>query len=221
MPGPPRPSTAAVEPAPTVGLVVTGGVGTGKSTFARQLADLVPGLAAHDADAAVHALYGDAEVRAGLAGLFGPEVLVSATDIDRAAVRRAIFAEPAKRTQLEAILHPRVRASCLAAWEAAVVARKPLFLAEIPLYFEGGQWKPDPAFRVVVVACSPGVQRERLAARNPFDNNAIESIISVQADLAAKMAAADFVVWNEGRSQALLRQATLLVGHLIPRTHPV
>ncbi len=220
MPGLPRTVTAAADPAPTVGLVVTGGVGTGKSSFARHLADLVPGLAWHDADAAVHALYGDAEVRAGLAGLFGPEVLVSATEIDRAAVRRTVFADPARRKQLEAILHPRVRAACLAAWEAAVRARAPLFVADIPLFFEGGQWKPDPAFRVVVVACSPAVQRQRLAARNPFDNEAIEGILSVQADLAAKMAAADFVVWNEGGPQTLLRQATLLVGHLIPRMPP-
>ncbi len=220
MPGLPRPRTTAAGPAPTVGLVVTGGAGTGKSSFTRQMAELVPGIAWHDADASVHALYADAEVRAGLAGLFGPEVLVSATEIDRAAVRRAVFAEPARRKQLEAILHPRVRAACLAAWEAAVRAWKPLFVADIPLFFEGGQWKPDPAFRVVVVACSPAVQRERLAARNPFDNEAIEGMLSAQVDLAAKMAAADFVVWNEGEPRTLLRQATLLVGHLIPKMPP-
>ena len=213
----PDQATTPVEHVP-IGLIVTGGIGTGKSAFVAALREEMPSLALHDADRTVHRLYGDPDVREELAAEFGASVLTGEADVDRAAIRKAVFTEPSKRARLEAILHPRVRAACQAAWNAAQAGAASLFVADIPLFFEGGQWKPDPSIRVLVVACSPRTQRDRLAARNPFDKDAIERIISSQADLAAKMAAADFVVWNEGGLQALRRQAASLVDHLIPRT---
>jgi dephospho-CoA kinase len=51
---------------------------------------------------------------------------------------------------------------------------------------------------------------ERLKARNPFDNGQAVRMVSLQSDLPAKMAAADHVLWNEGRESDLSRQATML-----------
>ena len=119
-------------------------------------------------------------------------------------------ARPDKRRELESLVHPRVRTRCIEAHERADGAGAPWFLADIPLFFEGGGWKPVPGTHVVVVACSPAIQLERLLQRNPFDKPEAERIIASQADLSAKMAAADHVLWNEGSPPVLQRQSRLL-----------
>ena len=191
-------------------LVVTGGIGTGKSTFCRIWQEQVPGTVLHDADESVHRLYADPVVRAELGRLFGPEVLVGDAEVDRAAIREAIAADATRKAALENLLHPRVRAERADRAIQAEAAGAPCFLAEIPVFFEVGARKPVPEAKVLVVACAPGTRMERLKARNPFDNGQAGRMVSLQSDLPAKMAAADHVLWNEGRVSDLSRQATML-----------
>jgi len=197
-------------------LIITGGFATGKSTFCGMIAALRPGSVVHDADDCVHGLYAEKSVRSELAALFGQDILLDDGEIDRARVRQEVFASPERRRALEKILHPRVRTATAAAWKQALATDAPFFLADIPLFFEAGQWKPTPDFLVVVVACSPTTQGQRARERNPFDKATVERIVSSQASLEVKMAAADFVAWNEGGRDVLERQAAILADHLAP-----
>jgi dephospho-CoA kinase len=82
-----------------------------------------------------------------------------------------------------------------------------------------------PEAKVLVVACDQETRLERLRARNPFDNGEAGRMVDLQADLPAKMAAADHVLWNEGRPSDLSRQAMMLRDLLLapspdPQTNP-
>ncbi len=203
-------------------LVVTGGIATGKSSFCQAWREIEPGSICHDADQAVHALYGKPEVRALLSRAFGPEILLGESEVDRSMIRRAITHDPGKKQILEQILHPRVRSERTTAITSARASGCPWFLAEIPVFFEAGAVKPEPDSPVIVVACSAETQRQRLQQRNPFDNAEAGRMIAMQSDLSAKMAAADHVLWNEGPPPTMLQQAKmlrdcLLSGEIPPR----
>lgn len=206
-------------------LVVTGGIATGKSTFCRIWAEIFPGSVFHDADACVHRLYANPAVRMELRQVFGPEILVGDSEIDRAALREAITADPTRKTALENILHPRVREDRANQTKLAEAAGAECFVAEIPVFFEAGAAKPAPEARILVVACSHETRLTRLRARNPFDKGQAERMVALQAELPAKMAAADHVLWNEGRLPDLTRQALMLRDLLLapspdPKTNP-
>jgi len=146
---------------PTIG--ITGGISTGKSTFCKCLREIVPEARFFDADQAVHQLVDrDPEVKKGLIAEFGSAFFSREGDLNRAALRAIIFSDPAKKSALEKILHPRIRRQWSA--EANKHRQSPdFFFADIPLLYEtGGQTLCD---RVVVVACSPGIQVLRLLQR--------------------------------------------------------
>jgi dephospho-CoA kinase len=197
-------------------LALTGGIATGKSTFRKMLADRHP-FTCFDADAFVHDLLAtDATVIAAVQEAFGPETVCPGPAVNRRHLRRLVFSNPAARNRLEAIIHPRVRA----AWQEllAVCARENRpFLADIPLLFETGG---DRFFTAtVVVACSPDVQRCRMAGRG-LDVSTIEAMLASQLPLDEKVARSSVSVWNDGTMEALGRQADLLLSRLPSTLRP-
>jgi dephospho-CoA kinase len=122
-----------------------------------------------------------------------------------------VFADADKKRALEQILHPRIRRQ----WRLEAESHRnsaELFFADIPLLYEtGGETLCD---RVVVVACSPALQLERLMARArpPFDEMSAQQMIDAQMPLTEKIGRADHVVWNNGGQDVLKEQARLLVG---------
>jgi dephospho-CoA kinase len=118
-----------------------------------------------------------------------------------------VFADPEKKRALEQILHPRIRRQ----WALEAESRRDsteLFLADIPLLYEtAGETLCD---RVVVVACSPRVQRQRLLERSALEPGVAEQMIAAQMPLSEKMARAGHVVWNNGPRAALASQAEML-----------
>jgi transcription termination factor Rho len=184
-------------------MALTGGIASGKSTVCRLLGECLPSLVIFDCDAAVHRmLEGDPEVAAIIAESFGGQALDPHGRIDRHFLRGRVFAEPAARLRLEAILHPRVKQECLDSLARAVTRGADLFVADVPLFFEKefdfGQT------HVLVVASSRATQIQRLKARGGLDDLLIESILVAQLPVQEKMSLADVVFWNEG-PQALLR----------------
>src|SRR5262245_32573643 len=88
---------------------ITGGIATGKSSFARNLHKRVGGRL-FDADRAAHELTEkDPEVRQSLRVEFGEAIFFATGELNRAALRGIIFAETKKKRALEQILHPRIR----------------------------------------------------------------------------------------------------------------
>ena len=115
-------------------LGLTGSIGMGKSATAAVFRRL--GAPAHDADASVHALYEGGAAVAPIAGAF-PGTVAGGV-VDRAALGRVVLNDPARMAELEAIVHPLVRAEEMRFLEAAVSTRAPVAVLDIPLLLETG-----------------------------------------------------------------------------------
>jgi dephospho-CoA kinase len=192
---------------PVIG--VTGGISTGKTTFCECLREIVPAATFFDADQAARDLAErDPEVRELIGRKFGAAIFSASGDLNRAQMRSIVFADAEKKRALEQILHPRIRRQ----WSLEAESRRhsaDLFFADIPLLYEtDGETLCDS---VVVVACSPSVQLERLVARTQLDRSAAEQMIRAQMPLAEKIRRADHIVWNNGARAVLAAQARLLV----------
>lgn len=186
---------------------VTGGVASGKSEVTRRFEAL--GVVVADADVAARAA-----VEAGSDGLaevvaaFGDEVLDAQGGLDRAAMRRRVFAAPEARRRLEAIVHPRVRELLRAQCEAAPGAYA---IAAIPLLTEGGGREAYPWLqRILLVDVPVEVQRARVMARDRVEAELAERMIAAQATRAQRLAIADDVIVNDGPLDALDRQIAAL-----------
>ena len=178
---------------------LTGGIGSGKSSVARYFRER--GLPVIDADQLAREI-----VAPGSAGLsevvaaFGPEVLNAAGELDRAALARRVFSDPAQRAALEQITHPRVRALARERFAELAAQGEPLAAYEVPLLFEVGleqQYRPT-----VVVSCSAEQQLERAMRRDAQNQSAIRQRIAAQMPLADKARRADYVIDNTGAFEA-------------------
>jgi dephospho-CoA kinase len=191
---------------PAIG--ITGGISTGKTSFVKRLREIAPDARFFDADEAARELADrDQEVRGLIEKEFGPAVY-SSGDLNREAIRTIVFADADKKRALEQILHPRIRRQ----WSLEAEGHRnstELFFADIPLLYEtGGESLCD---RVVVVACAPGLQLERLMARTGLPKAEAQQMIDAQMPLSEKISRADHVVWNNGGRDVLTAQARLLV----------
>ncbi len=203
------PPPAPFRPAPPVVIGIVGGIAAGKSAVAAAFA--THGLQHVDADAHAREAAGQPEVLAELQAAFGPGV-VGPTGLDRAAMAARVFADPAARAQLEAILHPRIRARILAAIDAARSAGQSVLL-DAPLLLEGGL----VAFcdRVVFVHAAEAT-RSRRAARRGWAPEELARREAAQAPLAQKRARADFVVDNDGELATMQQQVAAILDRLRP-----
>ncbi|MEY2565099.1 MAG: dephospho-CoA kinase [Verrucomicrobiota bacterium] len=197
---------------PVIG--ITGGISTGKTTFCECLRKLVPAATFFNADQSARDLAErDPEVRELIAREFGPGIFSAAGDLNRTQMRSIVFADAEKKRALEQILHPRIRRQ----WSLEAESRRhstDLFFADIPLLYEtAGETLCDA---VVVVACSPGVQLERLLARTHLDRSTAEQMIAAQMPLPEKIRRADHLVWNNGERELLAAQAGLLANYWQP-----
>lgn len=186
---------------------LTGGVASGKSAATRCFAAL--GVAVVDADvAAREALAMGSDGLAEVVAAFGGGVLDGNGALDRAAMRRRVFNDAAARRQLEAIVHPRVRAALQAACVAAPGAYA---LAAIPLLAEGGGRAAYPWLRRILVIDVPvALQHARLLARDGIDAALAARMIAAQATRAQRLAIADDVIVNDGSLAALQAEVAAL-----------
>ena len=173
----------------TVGL--TGGIGSGKSTVADCFAAL--GVPVIDTDVIARDLTapGGAALEA-IRAAFGETVMQADGALDRAALRRRVFADTTARHQLEVILHPRIR-QVVGQMLAKLTA--PYALIVIPLLVETGGYL-DVLNRVLVVDCPEEVQIARVMARNGLTQDEVKAILAAQAGRAERLAAADDVIVN-------------------------
>jgi len=190
---------------------LTGGIGSGKSAAAERFAVL--GAASVDTDVIAHEL--TAPGGAGIAPIraaFGDSVITADGALDRAAMRRIAFNDPAARRRLEAILHPLIRneseARCRSfANEAG--ADFPYVLLVVPLLVESGGYR-DRVDRVCVVDCPEEIQVARVMARSGLTRDEATAILAAQATRAQRLAAADDVIDNGGGLAALAVQVDRL-----------
>jgi len=171
---------------------LTGGIASGKTLVAALFSER--GAIVIDTDELARQVVapgtpGLATVRAE----FGDRVVSGDGVLDRLALRRLVFGNPALRRRLEAILHPLIL-DALAA--ASGTAGGPYQILVIPLLVESGL--EDRVDRVLVVDCSEDTQLARLLARDGDTDEDARHILAAQADRSGRLAAADDVILNEG-----------------------
>ncbi|WLR97077.1 dephospho-CoA kinase [Shinella sumterensis] len=188
-------------------LGLTGSIGTGKSTTAAMFRDL--DIPVHDADATVHDLYRGKAVQP-VAARF-PGALKDGV-IDRKALSALLAEAPDGFRDLEAIIHPLVRAR-----EAAFLVKErekgvPLVVLDIPLLYEtGGEARVD---KVVVVTCDPETQRARVLARPGMTEEKFQLILSRQMPDAEKRRRADFIIDTGRGLEAARKQVEEVIAEL-------
>lgn len=190
---------------------LTGGIASGKSTFAAELRAL--GAPVVDADQLARAAV--AKGSPGLmavVGAFGAEVLGDDGQLDRRRMAARVFADPAARARLEAIVHPAVRALFREELARLAARQEPLAFYDVPLLYEAGL---EREVELVVVVWAPReVQLARLAARDGLSRPDAEARLAAQAPLDGKAARADAVVVNDGAPAALAAKAARLLADL-------
>jgi dephospho-CoA kinase len=168
-------------------LGLTGSVGMGKSATARLFSE--HDVPVHDADAVVHKLY-EGEAVAAIERAFPGTT--SNGRVDRGKLAARVLGDPAALAQLEAIVHPLVRAAEDALVREARARDEKLVVLDIPLLFEtGGEKRVDA---VVVVSAPAETQRARVLARPGMTIEKLEAILAKQIPDAEKRRRADFVV---------------------------
>jgi dephospho-CoA kinase len=185
-----------------VTVAVTGPFASGKSTFVRLLGEL--GAETVSADEIVHDLLADDErTISRVVERFGNDVLKDRS-VDRRALGRKVFGDPEALRDLEDILHPLVRRET----ERRVAASgADLFVAEVPLLFEGGG-SGDYDYTVAVVV--PEEKRRAWAAERGVDEAALRAIEARQLPGEEKARRADVMVQNDGSVDKLREQAEKL-----------
>ena len=171
---------------------LTGGIASGKSAVSDTFAAL--GVSIVDTDVIAREVVAPGspaldEIRE----KFGAEVLATDGSLDRARMRELVFADAERRRELEAILHPRIRAMTL---ERAAASTTPYVIIVVPLMVETGFDRLVD--RVIVVDAPEAVQRERLIARDAHNATQAQRILDSQADRQTRLARADDVISNTG-----------------------
>lgn len=170
---------------------LTGGIGSGKSTVGALFGEL--GVPVLDTDQVAREL-----VRPGRPALqriveeFGPALVDPSGHLDRSALRRLVFADPARRRALEAILHPLIQAR-VEEWVSGVEASYCVLL--VPLLLESG-WT-DRVDRIVVVDTPEALQVRRTIERDGLTAGDVEAIMRAQVSREQRLGRAHDVITND------------------------
>jgi dephospho-CoA kinase len=184
--------------------VLTGGIACGKSLIAKFLREL--GVQILDADDVVHELerVGGAAVGP-IAARFGNAVMDAQGGVDRAALAKIVFSDHRARHDLEAILHPMVRARLTAFLQQEEGVMR---LVVVPLLFES-HWDADYD-TIICVASSADQQIERMMQTRGYTREQAEARLAVQMSVKEKAARAHWTIHNTGTQDALREEVQRL-----------
>lgn len=189
---------------------LTGGIASGKSTVASRLEQL--GAAVVDTDVVAHELTAsNGAAMPAIAHAFGNDYLNLDGSLNRAAMRGLVFAQPAQRKVLEAILHPMIHDRTHALGNT-MAGSYVVFV--VPLLVESTKWRSQ-VDRIAVVDCDPAVQLARLIQRPGLDAKQAQQIMAAQAERDIRLAAADDVITNHSDTTTLLKQVDALHCHYL------
>lgn len=182
-------------PVKLIGL--TGGIGAGKSTALRILADL--GAETLSSDAVVHELYESEELRTAVTARWGEQVAPDGA-VDRGEIARIVFADPEEREWLESRLWPLV-GQRIGSWVEAVRTKSPpprAVVLEVPLLFESGF--DAGCDETVAILTSEENLKSRTAERSLVG---VRERAGRQLSSEEKARRASFVVENDGGMEEL------------------
>jgi dephospho-CoA kinase len=180
---------------------LTGGIGSGKSAAAAEFERL--GATVVDTDAIAHELTraGGAAI-AELQKLFGKDAIEENGAMDRKKMRDRVFADPAAKKALEALLHPLIREESRRRISAA---HGPYVVHVVPLLIESPDYR-SRVDRVLVIDAPVELQLERVRLRSGLSEAEVRAIVAAQTTREQRLAAADDVIENRGTIDALRKQ---------------
>lgn len=171
---------------------LTGGIASGKSTVADLFAERGASIIDTDVIAREVVMPGQPALQE-IADRFGESVITESGELDRAEMRRIVFADETRRRELESILHPRIREET---WRQADAADGPYQVIVVPLLAESPM--RHSMDRVLVVDVPETVQLQRLLARDPGGEAQAQRMIDAQASREERNAIADDIIRNDG-----------------------
>jgi len=189
-------------------VALTGGIASGKSTIAGRLAE--HGAIVVDADALVRELQQPGQpVLVAIADAFGQHLLLEDGSLDRAALGAVVFADPAARRRLNAIVHPAVAAESAERFRRAFTGDPDAVVVyDVPLLVEA---RPDDPWDLVVVAHAPAQTRvRRLVELRGMDETDAQARVASQASDERRLAIADAVIDTSGELSSTIAQVDRL-----------
>lgn len=187
---------------------LSGSIGAGKSTVAEMLRK--SGYSVIDADSIAHeGLKSGTSAYKDIVDKFGTKVLDENGEIVRRELGKLIFKDANLKEWLESLLHPYVQSKVRDIRHSLERSGADMAFYEVPLLFEK---KLEKQFeKIVVVAVSPEVQKQRLKARNRWSDSEIEDRVRAQIPVQEKIRRADFVIMNDGTREDLEKKVSELV----------
>jgi len=187
---------------------LTGGIASGKTA----VADLLRQRGGIVVDADVLAREVVEPGRPALAELvarFGGDILAGDGTLDRKRLAAVVFADPVARADVNRITHPRIAEASARAIAAAAAAGAKVVFYEAALLVENGSYRGMSG--LIVVAATLQTQEARLIARDSLSATDARARIAAQAPLEDKLAAATWVIHNDGDPEALVQQVDEVV----------
>ena len=191
---------------------LTGGIATGKTTVGIMFIEL--GCHLLDADRITHELFRPGEpVYTAVVQAFGENILSPDRTINRNVLGEIVFSDPQARTKLNGIVHPAV-VQRQRDWLNEMEAKDPdgIGIVDAALMIEVGTYRNYD--KVIVVTCTPDVQKQRLRARSRLSEEQIEARIRSQMPLEEKVKYADFVIENSADLGNARRQVAEVTSRL-------
>jgi dephospho-CoA kinase len=183
---------------------LTGGIGSGKTTASNIFSGL--GVAIIDADVIAHQVLAiNQPAFAETIQLFGKEILDSSGHIDRGILRKLIFENLEKRSALEQIIHPRVRATIE---EETASLQADYCLIVIPLLIESNMH--DLVDRILVITANPDMRINRIQQRDKTSLDDVQKIIAAQINEKERLSCADDILTNNNDVLSLERDIRML-----------
>src|SRR5688572_25539297 len=187
-------------------IALTGGIATGKSHVRARFAAL--GVPTIDSDALARDVVRPGTPQlAAVVARFGPGILDPAGALNRRALGAIVFANADARHDLEAMLHPAIRAAT-EQWFLSLPAGLRFAIADVPLLYEVGRDRDFDA--VIVAATDPDEQLARLMRRDGIGEAEARQRIAAQLPIADKVARADYVISTTGSVEETNRQIDAL-----------
>ena len=183
-------------------VVVTGSIGSGKSTACKILEN--HGAVVISADTLAREVVApNSQVLEQIATVFGSHVLHADGTLNRSVMAQIVFTNPEKRKKLESITHPAIRKLSQKRFTEAIESGMKLIVYECPLYFETHLERQCSFGAVILITCKDSTALARVQSRDGTSKQEVQSRLEAQMDNEEKASRADHVIVNEGSLEDL------------------
>lgn len=177
-------------------VVVTGGLGTGKSSACRILRELGAFVVSAD-ELAREVVAPGSEALSQITAMFGAEMLLPDGSLDRKKMGTLVFNDPSARKRLEAITHPAIQTLAQRRFELAIQSGETNIIYDCPLFFEAGLSRYG-YHSVILISCAREISIQRVMERDGLGRGEAEARYDSQFPIEEKEKRADLVIQNQG-----------------------